>query len=445
MGKNKIKKIIAVGFFCVAIFVVPVYASTDTDISAPAEIKKDAEAELDVLQGEIDTLKDQLKEKRETENVLDEELNKYNKEIEAKQREAVNLENQMTILDKQISQSQVSIVKVENDIDEKKLEIDRIVVERQSLEQQVAEKKEVVAEYLRELYREEDKDVIAALLLNDSLSAFFNKQHVLMKVQENIHTHVVDLLQLKEEAALQEEYAVQKKSSLEKLQDKLIIEKNSFQEQQSVQTILLEQTKEGEEKFQQLLAQAKAEQTALSSSISVLEQEARDKLESLAQAKGDKVGDEELLEILGDAVLSWPLTPDYRRITAYFHDPTYPFRNIFSHSAIDIAVPQGTPVFASADGVVGVARDVGWIETATKKYPAYNYILIAHNNEISTLYGHLSKVSVSVGEVVKKGQVIGSSGATPGTAGAGLLTTGPHLHFEVRSNGLPVDPLNYLP
>jgi murein DD-endopeptidase MepM/ murein hydrolase activator NlpD len=75
----------------------------------------------------------------------------------------------------------------------------------------------------------------------------------------------------------------------------------------------------------------------------------------------------------------------------------------------------------------------------------YSYILIVHRDGYATLYGHLSSFLVATGDQVKKGQVIGLSGATPGTHGAGPMTTGPHLHFEVIKNGKHIDPLSVLP
>ena len=80
----------------------------------------------------------------------------------------------------------------------------------------------------------------------------------------------------------------------------------------------------------------------------------------------------------------------------------------------------------------------------SNSWRVYSYIVLVHAGGISTVYLHLSNVYVKPDTYVSRGQVIGRTGGTPRTRGAGLFTTGPHLHFEVRQNGIPVNPMNYL-
>ena len=134
----------------------------------------------------------------------------------------------------------------------------------------------------------------------------------------------------------------------------------------------------------------------------------------------------------GDPVFIWPAKA---RISAGFRDHSY--RKFFGipHNGIDIAIGHGTPVHASTDGVVFLARDAGM---------GYSYVLIGHRNGFATLYGHLSQIAVQSGQEVQSGEVIGRSGGAKGTRGAGTVTTGAHLHFEVIQNGEHVDPLTVL-
>jgi len=123
------------------------------------------------------------------------------------------------------------------------------------------------------------------------------------------------------------------------------------------------------------------------------------------------------------------------KITYGFHDPDYPFINQAQHTGIDIKTNQGTQVKASAAGTIVEAVDGGL---------NYSYIVIKHNEDYSTVYGHLSRLDKAVGTEVKKGEVIGLSGGKIGAPGSGQNTTGPHLHFEILLNGQPIDPESLL-
>ena len=98
------------------------------------------------------------------------------------------------------------------------------------------------------------------------------------------------------------------------------------------------------------------------------------------------------------------------------------------HEGVDIAVANGTPVVAAKAGVVIVA---GWMGGYG------NLVVIDHGGGVATAYGHNTSVTVGVGQQVEQGQLIAYSGSTG-------HSTGPHVHFEVRINGSPVDPMGYL-
>jgi len=109
------------------------------------------------------------------------------------------------------------------------------------------------------------------------------------------------------------------------------------------------------------------------------------------------------------------------------HDPFQPGLWDY-HWGIDIAAPIGTPVIASAPGFVRYAA----------AYRGYGgLVVIGHQGEWITVYGHLDRMTVRPGQFVIQGTVIGSVGRTG-------HSSGPHLHFEIRHRGIPVDPLRYL-
>ncbi|MCD6449798.1 MAG: M23 family metallopeptidase, partial [Thermotogaceae bacterium] len=122
----------------------------------------------------------------------------------------------------------------------------------------------------------------------------------------------------------------------------------------------------------------------------------------------------------------WPV---YGEISSPFGWRIHPITKKWSfHTGVDIAAPLGTPVFAAGSGIVEYA---GW-------YKGYgNFILINHG-KYKTAYGHLSKIDVFVGEYVRKGELIGRVGNTG-------ISTGPHVHFEVRVSDKTVNPMAYLP
>ncbi len=98
------------------------------------------------------------------------------------------------------------------------------------------------------------------------------------------------------------------------------------------------------------------------------------------------------------------------------------------HEGVDIATQLGNPIDAPSNGIVSYAGpENGYGQT----------IIIDHGYGITTLYGHLSKIDVKPGEIIKRGQLIGRIGDTG-------FSTGPHLHYEVRVNGIPVNPMRYL-
>jgi murein DD-endopeptidase MepM/ murein hydrolase activator NlpD len=266
------------------------------------------------------------------------------------------------------------------------------------------------------------------LLNNTTFSEFFDQLQYTQQIYSSLGETLDLLKDQRRNLEIQGQNWQQKIAQEEDLKDELLNKKSEIDERSNAQQILLVQTQLNERAYQQNLHQLQLEQQQVNSEIITLERRVRETLEN--QEKN------EFLQSQGPAELAWPVSPA-RGITAFFHDPSYPFRYIFEHPAIDIRAAQGTPIKAPAAGYVARVKFAG--------DKSYAFIMLIHNNGFSTVYGHVSQPLVQEEQLVTKGQIIGMTGGLAGSVGAGNLSTGPHLHLEVRLDGIPVDPLHYLP
>jgi murein DD-endopeptidase MepM/ murein hydrolase activator NlpD len=319
------------------------------------------------------------------------------------------------------------------EIETKMSEIELINAEIKSTELQMGEKetlikeqKKKVAELIRLIHHYDSKSHLEIILLNKSLSDFFDFLKYSENIQNSLQKVLGDLQIVKQDLEIYRISLGDKRESLEGLKSDLERQDVKLKDEQVLKKQLLEETRGAEWKFQNLLAEAQKEWQAAEADIVHLEKTIRQRLAEEDEAGGWISG--------GTVILSWPVPKN--KITCYFHEPDYLFRRwIGEHSGADIRAAQGTKLKAAASGYVGRAKDAGM---------GYSYIMIIHSNNIATVYGHVSKIYVKEGDYIKRGEVIGLTGGTPGTPGAGRFVTGPHLHLEVRLNGIPVNPLDYL-
>jgi murein DD-endopeptidase MepM/ murein hydrolase activator NlpD len=366
-------------------------------------------------------LDEQIADKKSEVSDLQKRIQSYQKQIQSKQKEAASLANQLSIIENQIAKADLDIRATEAEIKASQLETRYTELEIITKEDAIENQRNNLSSVLQEIYTDDQKNALHIFLLNNSLSEFYNQIEYTKELQNSLQDNLGSLKTEKKGLNEKKNELEAKQDEFRKLKEELELKKTEHTGKQAFKDDLLYQTQRSEAKFTELYYAAKRDQQAVSAEITRLENEARNKL----QEKPRKLE-------LGQ--MNWPVPQ--RRITVTFHDPSYPFRYLFEHPAIDIASPQGTPIKAPADGYVLKARDAG---------RGYSYISLIHAKGISTVYGHVSKIYVKADEFVTAGEVIGLVGGMPGTAGAGRLTTGPHLHFEVRMNGIPVNPLNYLP
>ena len=156
-----------------------------------------------------------------------------------------------------------------------------------------------------------------------------------------------------------------------------------------------------------------------------------DRLKSEATSQEESLSElEKLLQTKREVLVHTPsLWPAMGWVTSGFGFRANPFTGLTQmHEGMDISNRVGAPVIASADGIVS---DTG------SDWAHGKIVVISHGFGLISRYSHLSKISVRVGQNVKRGDKIGEVGMTG-------KTTGPHLHYEVRLNGIPVNPMRYI-
>jgi len=373
---------------------------------------------------EIKEINKQIEASRERIKKMQEQQEIYSKAIAQKQKEKASLSNQLAILENRLAKAALDITSAQVEIDRTNLEIDKINLEIKNKDLEILSQKEHVGAVLRLMQKQDDQSTLEVLLLNNTLNEFINQTKYLEDINKKI-SQALDLLkQYKKDLEEKQQQQIEAKKSLVILKSDLENKKQALVSEQETKAYVLNQTKSSEKEYQRLLKLAKEEQQQAEANIVNLEKSVRDRISKLSG---------KTLEF-NDSGFIWPVPKN--TVTAYFHDPDYPFRYIFEHPAIDIRAGQGTTIRAAASGYIAIAKDAG---------KGYSYIMIVHGDGLATVYGHVSKIYVQTDEYVVQGQTIGLSGGTPGTNGAGRTTTGPHLHFEVRLGGVPVDPLEYLP
>lgn len=378
-------------------------------------------AEADVL----DDLRQQLLERRQRLQAIEGRIEQYRAEVAERREAADTLRGQIRVIEGQVSSLKLEIDKTAVEVEKTEAE-ERVVGEEVRLATgDIDRKRRQLRETVRLLQVVETDSVVEAFFKYPSLSGALTEFRAVERVQQRTQETLGEVKQLRE--ALEAKAAALRdlERELKELKDRQDKQKHTLEDQEATKERLFEITKSEEAEFQKLLNAAAAERRRANAEIASIETEVR---AELARRGITSLG--------GVGIFDWPVDPIFG-ISCGFHCPDYPYRNLIGpHSGIDLPTHMGTPVRAGADGYVARTFDSGG--------SGYSYILILHGENFSTVYGHLSSIAVGEGKFISRGQVIGATGGAPGTHGAGL-STGPHLHFEVRKDGVPVNPALYLP
>lgn len=411
---------LAFGLFAFSVWALGAFAQTGVAPTASSGLF----AEREQTKKQIDQLNQQIEERKNAASDIQNQIEGYGQKIEQTRNKATTLETEIELIDNKIKKTELDLESTQNQIDTVNLEISSLDLQIKDKTERIGQMKDVVAEYIRTLYTYDNKSEIEVLLANDSFSDFFDQIKYLEDVEGDISKTVTDMISLKADLETERKGKDAKKTALASLQKKLDDARDALNENKVAKMALAENARQNETSLKQQLQGLRDDQAAVDAEMAKIQLQLKQKLR-----ENDKFAN-----LADNAALIWPVDPG-RGITTYFHDPDYPFRYVFEHPGLDIRAAQGSLVRAAGSGFVATAHDGGM---------GYSYVMLVHPGNLATVYGHLSKILVNEDQFVERGQVIGYSGAMPGTPGAGRLTTGPHLHFEVRVDGIPTDPLAYL-
>ncbi len=315
-------------------------------------------------------------------------------------RQIDNLNSQIVQTTADLSQKQAAYRQAQQAVSES----EAVLAEKQH---QLDQRRAALRQRVRGIYENGQISYLEVLFDSSDLEDFVTRVEYLSHLVANDRQLLNNIQTVKEQVTKKTEELKQRRDQAAALQVQAAKAKSDLDGKKSELQIAMNQNKQQQQELFDDITKSEADSKALADKIRGLQ----------AARKGGVIG----------TITTWPL-PGHYEISSPFGWRTHPVTGEKKlHTGIDIPAPAGTEIRAAGAGVVIFA---GW-------YGSYgNSIIIDHGGGISTLYAHQSKFAVQVNEQVKANQVIGNVGSTG-------LSTGPHLHFEVRVGGNPTDPLQY--
>ena len=327
--------------------------------------------------------------------------------LKANQEQQDELDKKITDLNDKTEKIEEKINQANERIEKINSESEKIKKEIKQLEEDITSNEESLGQRLKVINNNYTLGYLKVILSSNSISDFLNNVYIVQEVVEQDKQMLKELESDKKEIEEKKETLDKNIKEEKVIKDELVKDKESLEEDKAELEKLKQELVEEEETLEKELQEIAA-------------QAAKDSNES---ASNDSTN--------SNAVISngsWPV-PGYSRISSPFGYRIHPVLGVNKlHTGIDIPAPTGTSAVAVASGTViysGYQGSYG------------NTVMIRHDNGLVSLYAHNSALVVNVGDRVEKGQVVTKIGSTG-------RSTGPHLHFEIRVNGTPQNPLNYL-
>lgn len=357
-----------------------------------------------------DDLQAQINEHNAQIDALNKEIAQYEQQLNAVSAKKQTLQGTISQLNISIKKTTASISVTKNQISTTQLQIQQLgtgIVQKQA---SIQSAEAGIAESLRELADAERQPLSVQLFSADSLDAAWNDIDRSQALESALGDQVTSLSQQKQSLTDSKTAAENKQAQLLKQQRTLTVQQGSLSATKSAQNDLLSQTKQQESTYQSIIAQKRAQQADLEAALSDL------------KSKYNVAVNPNQITPAGKGILQWPL--DSVRITQYFGNTPFAQTGAYNgkgHNGIDLAAPIGTPIHSALSGVV---IGTGNTDAVRGCYSFGKWVMVKHDNGLSTMYAHLSQISVSQGQQVATGQLLGYSGETG-------YATGPHLHFGV--------------
>jgi len=396
-----------------------------------------------IFSNAFDDLEQHINEKSSELQKIKEQRDSLQKSLETISEAGNSLKKDIQTYNTSINQLNLSIKSSSVHIEKLDLEIDVIGDEIVGIKQGIELKKEAIAKLIGEMQQADRESFIERILKSESLSDSIAKSESIRTLNLALSNNIKEL------ASLQNDYKSKLETTKVKKTEKEIQKENleNLQQITAVQKTekqkLLEVTKSQEQIYAQQLEELDKRQQEISDAIAAVE----DKLRASFNPN--------LLPIQRMGVLDFPIESPY--ITqCYGQTPSaQKLYKTKTHNGIDFGTPVGTPVLAAESGKIARVGNNDRGSSRWSRYQYGKYIVIEHDNNLASLYGHLSSQIVKSGDRVEKGQIIGYSGNTG-------YSFGPHLHFSVLwaptlqyksippaaglvPVGVNVDPAIYLP
>ena len=311
-------------------------------------------------------------------------------------------------------------VAVENDI---------TLNERQLAEAQkrLEGRESVFYKRVRDIYINGRLSYLDVVIGSKDFSDFANRLEVLKRIIDSDITLINEIKKERADIEAHKQKLEADRAKLVELEKSALAKQAEIEQKKGERNVVLQKAQNDRATAMQAIEELNASSAQVSAMLKE-RQAARAAAAAAAAAAAQSSGGQGASDnwVQGTGQLGWPVSGEITSPYGYRVHPIW--GTTIYHSGIDIGVDEGTPVHAADGGVVVWS---GWMG-------GYGYaVVIDHGNGLSTLYGHNSELAVDEGQSVAKGQVISYAGSTGNS-------TGPHVHFEVRVNGDPVDPMGYL-